>query len=92
MFTSIWRCARTENFDIDYKWVQGQIFIANQNLILTRSTPLEWPLTAAIEAQLAEIEPGTGCEQEKISIFESEVELGGLAQNRLLPKKNLLHR
>jgi len=54
--------------------------------------PVGWLLTAVIEAQLAEINSGTACEHEKISIFESEVELGGLAQNDLLPKKNLLHR
>jgi len=54
--------------------------------------PIESPLTTAIEAQLAEINSETACEQEKISIFESEVELGRLTQNDLLPKKILLHR
>src|SRR6056297_3041490 len=54
--------------------------------------PVGWLLTAAIEAQLAEIDSGTGCGQEKISIFESEVELGGLAQKILLPKNPLIQK
>jgi len=49
-------------------------------------------LTTAIEADLAKIDSGTACEQEKISIFESEVELGGPAQKILLPKNSLIQK
>ena len=49
-------------------------------------------MTVAIEAHLAEIDSGTACEQEKISIFESEVELGGPAQKILLPKNPLIQK
>src|SRR6056297_3739996 len=54
--------------------------------------PVGWLLTSAIEADLAEINSGTACEQEKILIFESEVELGGLAQKILLPKNPLIQK
>jgi len=72
--------------------VQIATFIAQSKFHFKQFDPLGCPLTAAIEAELAEMDSGTACEQEKISIFESEVELGGLTQNDLLPKKNLLHR
>src|SRR6056297_430085 len=54
--------------------------------------PLGCALTTVIEADLAEIDSGTACEQEKNSIFESEVELGGLAQKILLPKNPLIQK
>src|SRR6056297_1074906 len=46
----------------------------------------------AVEAHLAEIDSRTACEQEKNTIFESEVELGGLAQKILLPKNSLIQK
>src|SRR6056297_1215762 len=46
----------------------------------------------AVEAHLAEIDSRTACEQEKNTIFESEVELGGLAQKILLPKNPLIQK
>jgi len=54
--------------------------------------PLGCALTTAVEADLAEIDSGTACEQEKISIFESEVELGGPVQKILLPKNSLIQK
>src|SRR6056297_3723618 len=54
--------------------------------------PLGCALTTVIEADLAELDSGTACEQEKISIFESEVELGGPAQKILLPKNSLIQK
>ena len=67
-------------------------FIAQSKFHFDPFDSVGCPLTTAIEAELDELDSKTACEQEKISIFESQVELGGLTQNRLLPKKNLLHR
>src|SRR6056297_4212004 len=72
--------------------MQIEISSLNQKFHFHPFDPLERPLTSAIEADLAEINSGTACEQEKILIFESEVELGGLAQKILLPKNPLIQK
>src|SRR6056297_2974006 len=72
--------------------MQIEISSLNQKFHFHPFDPLERPLTSAIEAELAEIDSGTACEQEKISIFESEVELGGPAQKILLPKNSLIQK
>ena len=86
------RDVRKKISDFEYKCAQNAIFIAQSKFHFHPFDPLEYPLTVAIEVHLAKLDSGTACEQEKISIFESQVELGGLTQNDLLPKKILLHR
>ena len=72
--------------------MQIEISLLNQKFHFDPFDPLGCALTTVIEADLAELDSGTACEQEKISIFESEVELGGLAQKILLPKNPLIQK